>query len=191
MAAIKLPGPISALIKKLRAALPFLGSPKKGSVAEDGAEFDSFSDEGFDPPSKQAKAESKRAADSQARSLKKKEALKSFVDAVLGNRLAVGLLLVSLASFLAIAIVAFVVTTPPRSEKKEASASEEGLALLKRFILPESPGIELRVELERELRPMYTAEDVARFRTDSASVDLQDLHARNQAELEALYATVP
>jgi hypothetical protein len=177
---------LPALVGKLLSKLPLIG-PKLAGHSPKGAEGEAYEEE-YGPATISVPGKTGEKAGGAER----KEALKGFVDAVLGNRVAVGLILAFLLVLIAFVVVSFVVSSPPEVQKSASgAASPAGKELLRRGILPSGQGLEARVELEREQRKVYTAEEAARFRTDPASVDLRKLHEANQAELEALYASVP
>jgi hypothetical protein len=200
MAAKPLPEQVRALVGKLLAAMPFLKRKLPGR--ERRAEpFDTIEDEGGgalddfgpnvapDAPKAAAKAAAgKGAADRRAEGA---EALKGFLETVLRNKLALVLIFAFLALILAICVVAIVVTAPPRAGSELERTTSEGVVMLRRLPRPEVPGIEARVELEREKDRVYTAEDARPFMTDPASIDISRLEARNRDEIDSLYRTVP
>jgi len=198
MAAKPLPDLVRAFLGKLLAAMPFLKRKLPGR--ERRAEpFDTIEDEGGgglddfgpnvapDAPRAAARA-GKGSADRRAEGA---EALKGFFETVLRNKLALMLIFAFLALILAICIVAIVVTAPPRAGSESERTTSAGVALLRRLPRPEVPGIEARVELEREKDRVYTAGDARPFMTDPASIDISRLRARNRDEIDSLYRTVP
>jgi hypothetical protein len=119
------------------------------------------------------------------------EAVKSLFDALLGSKLALGVVLAALVLVLGLLVTEIIVNSPPRMDTGAARATADGTALLRRVILPPRPDVGVHVELERETDRVYTVEDAARFATDPASIDISGLEARNKAEIDALFKTVP
>lgn len=197
MAAKPLPEQARAVVGKLLAAVPFLKKklPGGGKSAEP---FDTIEDEasgGFDDFGPNAAPDvpqaARKAGGTEGGKADRAEALKSFFEAVLHNKLALALIFAFLFLILAICIAAIIATAPPSARYEARTASPEGVAVLRRIIRPSVPGIEARVELEREIDKVYTAEDARPFLTDPASVDTSRLEARNKTEIESLYRTVP
>lgn len=196
MAAKPLPEQAKAVAGRFLAALPFLKRklPGRGRAAEP---FDTIEDEGSlddfgpnvapDVPKAAAKA-GKGAVERRADGA---EALKGFLEAILRNKLALILIFAFLALVLAICVVAIIVTAPPRGSSGAERATAEGLAVTQRLLKPQVPGIDARVELEREKDRVYTAQDARPFMTDPASIDISRLEARNRDEIDSLYRTVP
>lgn len=197
MAAKPLPEQAKAFAGKLVAAIPFLKRrlPGGGRAAEP---FDSIEDDssgGLDdfgpnaaPDIQQAGRKSgKTAASKEARG----EALKAFFEAMVRNKLVLGLAFGFLILVIAICVAAIIVSAPPEAGTTAGTVTPEGTAILQRLILPGLPGLGAEIELEREPDKVYTAEDAGPFLTDPASVDISDLEARNQAEMENFYRTVP
>ena len=198
MAAKPLPERVRSSLGKLLAAMPFLKRKLPGR--ERRAEpFDTIEDEGGgglddfgpnvapDAPKAAAKA-GKAPADRRAEGA---EALKGFFETVLRNKLALILIFAFLALILAICIVTIVVTAPPRGSSEPERTTSGGVVMLRQLLRPQVPGIEARVELEREMDRVYTAEDARPFMTDPASIDISRLEARNRDEIDSLYRTVP
>ena len=198
MAAKPLPEQAKAFVGKLVASVPFLKRklPGRERAAEP---FDTIEDEGggglddFGPnvapdvPKTATKA-GRGLADRRAENA---EALKGFFEAILRNKLALVLIFAFLALVLTICIVAIVVTAPPKGDSGADRITPEGVTVLRQLLKPEVPGIEARVELEREMDRVYTAEDARPFMTDPASIDISRLEARNRDEVDSLYRTVP
>jgi len=198
MAAKPLPEQARAFIGKLVAAVPFL--KKKLPGPDRRAEpFDTIEDEGggglddFGPnvapdvPRTAAKA-GRGTADRRADTA---EAMKGFFEVILRNKLALALIFAFLSLVLAICIVTIVVTAPPRAGSGSERTTPEGVSILRQLLKPAVPGIEARVELEREKDRVYTAEDARPFMTDPASIDITRLEIRNREEIDSLYRTVP
>jgi len=198
MAANPLSEQVRAFLGKLLAAMPFLKRKLPGR--ERRAEpFDTIEDEGGgglddfgpnvapDAPKAMAKA-GKGAADRKAEGI---EALKGFFETILRNKLALVLIFAFLALVLAICIVAIVVTAPPGGGSGPERMTPEGVTVLRQLLKPEVPGIDARVELEREKDRVYTADDARLFMTDPASIDISRLETRNREEIDSLYRTVP
>lgn len=198
MAAKPLPEQARAFVGKLVASVPFLRRklPGRERTAEP---FDTIEDEGggglddFGPnvapdvPRTAVKA-GKSAAD---RRVENAEAMKGFFEAILRNKLVLVLIFAFLALVLAICIVAIVVTAPPGGGSGPERMTPEGVTVLRQLLKPEVPGIDARVELEREKDRVYTAEDARPFMTDPASIDISRLETRNREEIDSLYRTVP
>ncbi len=202
MARPALPARIASLVAKLRGALPFLAPklPGSGSAPEP---FDSLEDgttlpgEDFEPNAAVGiaagiRGKGAKGAGAEGGGL---ERLKSFVDVVLGNRLAIGLIVAVLVLILALFVVAFMVSAPPKtampdlpSEGRDVAAGE---ALVRRLLLPPLPSLEPKVELEREQGRVYTKADSAPYRSDMGKVEITGLKARQDAAVEALYGAVP
>jgi hypothetical protein len=195
MAAKPLPDQAKAIAGKLLAAVPFL-KPKAPGLSRAAEPFDTIEDDGpaltddFGPnvavDLRPAKAD--RAAGGTERIV---EAAKGLGESILRSKLALGIILAILVLVLALCVAAAIVGAPPKEALPPAKASPEGAALLDRLILPAGPGIEARVELEREPDRVYTADDAAAFFTDPATVDITGLEARNRAEIDSLYRAVP
>lgn len=195
MAAPKLPAFLSSLGKKAGAALSGLRHKLPGAAKEESDDFyedDASSEEEAEPKdvSGKEKGLKKASVDKAKANVDRREAFKGFIGAVLHSRLAVILIVSCLALVLALAIVSVIVNLAPPSTTR-SSVNSSGAALLGRFLLPHVPSIEPRVELERERGRMYTDEDFVEFGTKPSSVELKELHDRNQAEIEALYETLP
>jgi hypothetical protein len=223
MAERKFPEDLVSKLKKLLASLPFLkGRIPSGGIApepfdtlEDGT---GLGDDEFEPNAavdlsspggkgKPISAVGKKGAQGMA----PLEALRSFADALLRNRLGFAVLIAVLFLVLAIVIVAIVVSIPPSTDDlppartgnaavsprgKPAKAgpgksTPSGEALMRRMLLPSLPSTDARVELERPEARVYTSEDAARYLTDPKTVDTSGLKARNDAEVDALYGAVP
>lgn len=194
---------LAALVGGLRKSLPFL-KPRLPVPGEAQEPFDSLEDgtslahDDFEPNvALDITAGSKAGAGKgNAGSF---EGLKAALDAILQSRLLLGIALTILLFLLALALVALFVNAPPRPAQVQAAAqgqgaggpSPEGQALLRGLILPPGPDNAARVELERETSRVYTDEELAAFRTDPKDVDISGLKASTDAEIRALYGTVP
>lgn len=193
---------LPALLDGLRKALPFLKPrlPVPGSAKDP---FDSIED-GTSPISDDTEPNAALDLSGQAKAGRGGRAsvpgaFSAFLEAFLGSKLLIGIAIGILVFLLALAVVAILVNAPPprpeAASPLQAGAKivpdPEGIDILKRLILPRGPDNAARVELERETSRVYTDEDLAAFRTDPAKIDISGLRAANDAEIQALYGTVP
>lgn len=194
---------LSALLGGLRTSLPFL-KPRLPAPGEAQEPFDSLEDgttvvhDDFEPNAALDISRGPKAGAGK-RAAGVLEGLKAAVETIIQSRLLLGMALAVLLFLLALALVALFVNAPPRPAKAQASTqvqgaggpSPEGQALLRGLILPPGPDNAARVELERETSRVYTDEELAAFRTDPKDVDISGLKASTDAEIRALYGTVP
>jgi hypothetical protein len=204
MAAKKLPDRILVLVRKLASSLPFLKARLPGlkTVPEP---FDSIEDSAtsvedvFEPNAATdftAKG-GRRSAMGKAQggvahaAAERGAGFRSFLDALLGSRLAVSLLVLALLLVLTFVVVAFAVSSPPKIDAGAGRPSAEGSALMRSLLLPPSASLEARIYMERESGRVYTEADAAPYLTDTGRIDITDLEARSRAAIEAIYGAVP
>jgi hypothetical protein len=117
--------------------------------------------------------------------------LRGVMETALKNRSVVIGVLSALAFVLVIAVVAVVVTIPPKPLKQALPFTKEGRALVKQWLSPRGDPLEPRIEMERKGDQAYTAADAAKLGLPADPRTTAALAEKNDEAIEDLYGTVP
>jgi len=89
------------------------------------------------------------------------------------------------------AIVAIIVSSPPRAAKAAPPFTKAGEALVKTWLPPPGDPLSPRMEMERSESATYTPADAAKIGLPDDPLLMTTLGERNDAAIEDLYGTVP
>ncbi len=178
---------VTGLLARLSSRIPFLPKrpssvPEPFSAIEDDTPLGDLLSDSNAAPGMAAKADK-----GESRGIDLGSALRS----ARKNRILVAGVLLLLAFLLALAVTAFVVTRPPTALPAAAPFTEEGLALVKKWLPPPGDPLEPRMAMEREGPGVYTPEDVAELGIHVDPAAAAALREKNNAVIEDLYGTVP
>jgi hypothetical protein len=100
--------------------------------------------------------------------------------------------LIALLGFgLVLIITSVIVNSPPRAAAAPPPFTEKGEALVRTWLPPPGDPFEAGMAMEREGRPVYSAEDAARLGLGLDPSALASLRDKNDEAIEDLYGTVP
>ncbi len=123
--------------------------------------------------------------------------LRGFLELVVHNRVVLVGVAGVLVLVLIVSIVALVASAPPEPLADVPRPTAAGEAYAARLLVPPDPALEPKIALERDPKPVYTAEEVRKVAdalglgADLASIDIAPIAAKNDAAIAALWGTVP
>jgi hypothetical protein len=98
---------------------------------------------------------------------------------------------VVLVFLLTLAVVALVVSAPPKATAASLPFTEKGEALVRTWLPPPGDPFEKRMPMEREGAPSYSPKDAARIGLDPDPGILARVRDRNDEAMDEFYGTVP
>jgi len=177
-------------LKALVAKLPFV----KGKIAPSPEPFSAIEDD--TPLGDLLSSENAAPVAPAAKAARASIDIHGVAESLVKNPVALICGLAALVLILAIAIVAIIVSLPPKAVKAEAPFTKEGIAVIKAWLPPPGDPLVPRMHFERERSsaggaPNYTPADAAKIGIPDSAIIRAAIADRNDADIEALYGTVP
>jgi hypothetical protein len=116
--------------------------------------------------------------------------LGAVAEAARKNPVVLAIAVIVLLFLVAVAVTTIIVNAPPKPLKASSAPTEEGMALVKTWLLPPGDPLEARIEFERDGKKAYTPADAAALALAKSSEYASTMAARNDAAADELYGTV-